>query len=87
MWVSGASSAETMPVANAVPPNKPRRIRLNGLVVWWHTARPVTHHELQCFALERFAHIAEFYKSCDDSWSTDERQFLEHALFSTYRDC
>ncbi len=47
----------------------------------------MTHHELQCFALERFAHMTELYYERDQSWTDAERRLVDHVLYSTYRDC
>jgi hypothetical protein len=42
---------------------------------------------LQVLFLERLGRLVELIEDTDAQWTPSERRLLEHALYSTYRDC
>jgi hypothetical protein len=47
----------------------------------------MTRHNLQVLFLERLGHLVELSEQPVLRWSAAARRLLEHALYSTYRDC
>jgi hypothetical protein len=44
-------------------------------------------HALQVLFLDRLGYLVELSENVDAAWTPAERRLLEHALYSTYRDC